>query len=213
MNVLVVYSHPNPESFTHAILESFVNGLQDGGHTSEVVDLYKINFNPNFNIEDFDTFVGGSAPPDVLEQQRKVAAADAFAFICPVFWMNMPANMIGWIVRVFSYGFAYQLTKKGWQGHASGRVGLLQQRKALVMSPTFFSEKDYRESGILDAMKKIICEYGFEYPGVAKADYVFFYRAFAVSDAIRDKYLRQAYALGKDFDDEGGRDANSTKAA
>jgi len=110
MNVLVIYSHPNPKSFTHAILASFVKGLQDSGHTWEVVDLYKINFNPNFNIEDFDTFVGGQAPPDVLEQQRKVAAADAFAFICPVFWMNMPANMIGWIVRVFSYGFAYQLT-------------------------------------------------------------------------------------------------------
>jgi putative NADPH-quinone reductase len=102
--------------------------------------------------------------------------------------------MIGWIVRVFSYGFAYQLTEKGWQGYVSGRIGLLKQKKALIMSPTFFSEKDYRESGIQDAMKKIICEYGFEYPGVAKADYVFFYRAFSVSDAVavRDKYLQQA---------------------
>ena len=39
MHTLVVYSHPNPESFTHAILEAFTRGLQDGGHTCEVVDL------------------------------------------------------------------------------------------------------------------------------------------------------------------------------
>lgn len=199
MHTLVVYSHPNPDSFTHAILEAFTRGLEDGEHTYEVVDLYHINFDPNFGIADYSAFAGGAVPPDVQEQQKKVARADAFAFICPVFWMNMPANMIGWIVRVFCYGFAYRLTEQGWQGHVSGRVGLLKQKKALVMSPTFFSEEDYRQSGLLDAMKKIICEYGFEYPGVGQADYVFFYRAFSVNDATREEYLRQAHRLGKEF--------------
>lgn len=63
MHTLIVYSHPNPESFTHAVLESFTKGLQEGGHTWEVVDLYKINFNPNFDMADFDTFVGGEPTP------------------------------------------------------------------------------------------------------------------------------------------------------
>ena len=202
MHVLIVYSHPNPESFTHALLDSFSRGLKDGGHTFEVVDLYGIDFNPNFGMEDFSAFVGGPVPADVLEQQKKVSAADAFAFICPVFWMNLPANLIGWIVRVFNYGFAYELTEDGWRGHAAGRIGLLRQKKALVMSPTFFSEEDYLDSGILIAMKKIICEYGFEYPGVRKAEYVFFYRAFAIEDAVRAKYLKQAYRIGKEFEEE-----------
>ncbi|MDD5712685.1 MAG: NAD(P)H-dependent oxidoreductase [Smithellaceae bacterium] len=201
MHTLVVYSHPNPESFTHALLDAFTEGLHAGGYTYEVVDLYQIGFNPNFGIADFDTFVGGTPLPDVLEQQKKVEKADALAFICPVFWMNMPANMIGWIVRVFSYGFAYQLTEEGWRGFVAGRIGLLKQKKALVMSPTFFSEEDYRASGIQDAMEKIVCEYGFEYPGIAKADYVFFYRAFSVSDTIREKYLKRAYDLGRNFAD------------
>jgi hypothetical protein len=50
--------------------------------------------------------------------------------------------------------------------------------------------------------KKIICEYDFEYPGVSKADYVFFYRAFAVEDAVRAAYLAQAYTIGKDFEED-----------
>jgi putative NADPH-quinone reductase len=28
MKVLVVYAHPNPKSFNHAVLEKFVEGLQ-----------------------------------------------------------------------------------------------------------------------------------------------------------------------------------------
>jgi len=139
MHVLIVYSHPNPESFTHALMESFSRGLQKSGHTYEVVDLYKTEFNPNFTMDDFGAFVGGPVPDDVLEQQKKVAAADAFAFICPVFWMNLPANMISWIVRV---------------------------------------------------------------PGVEKVDYVFFYRALAVEDSVRAKYLTQAYELGKNFEEK-----------
>lgn len=199
MNVLIVYSHPNPESFTSALRESFARGLSEGGHESQVIDLYKIDFDPNFRLEDYNAFVGGPVPADVKAQQEKVAWADAFAFVCPVFWMNLPANMIGWIVRVFSYGFAYKLTDEGWKGHVAGRVGLLKQKKALVMSPTFFSEKDYEDSGMRDAMEKLICQYGFEYPGVKEAKYVFFYRALAVDDAMRKKYLEEAFRLGKEF--------------
>ncbi len=199
MKVLIVYSHPNPESFTNALRESFARGLAEGGHESRVIDLYKENFDPNFRLEDYNAFVGGPVPDDVKAQQENVAWADAFAFVCPVFWMNLPANMIGWIVRVFSYGFAYKLTDEGWKGHVAGRIGLLKQKKALVLSPTFFSEKDYEDSGMRDAMEKLICQYGFVYPGVKEAKYVFFYRALAVDDATRKKYLEEAFRLGKEF--------------
>jgi len=40
MKVLTVFAHPNRKSFCHAVLDQFTKGLQDAGHTSEVVDLY-----------------------------------------------------------------------------------------------------------------------------------------------------------------------------
>ena len=40
MNVLVVYAHPSPDSFTDAILEQVTKGLDDGPHTYKVNDLY-----------------------------------------------------------------------------------------------------------------------------------------------------------------------------
>jgi NAD(P)H dehydrogenase (quinone) len=40
MKILIVYAHPNPQSFNHAILQAFTSGLSESGHTYEVVDLY-----------------------------------------------------------------------------------------------------------------------------------------------------------------------------
>jgi NAD(P)H dehydrogenase (quinone) len=47
MRVLTVYAHPNPASFCHALLDRFTHGLTEAGHTSEVVDLYAIKFDPS----------------------------------------------------------------------------------------------------------------------------------------------------------------------
>ena len=70
MRVLTVYAHPNPKSFCHAILQQFTKGLEDAGHTSEVVDLYAIRFDPVFRTPDFASYVHESMPPDILEQMN-----------------------------------------------------------------------------------------------------------------------------------------------
>lgn len=67
MNVLTVYAHPSPRSFCHAILDVFTRGLEDAGHTCEVVDLYAIGFDPVFRMEDFASYVHDSIPIEILE--------------------------------------------------------------------------------------------------------------------------------------------------
>ena len=69
MKVLVVFAHPKPEgSFHHAVLEEFTQGLTDGGHTHEVVDLYRLGFDPVFKVEDYVFLADETIPADVLEQ-------------------------------------------------------------------------------------------------------------------------------------------------
>ena len=68
MNILTVYAHPNPKSFCHAILQQFTKGLEDAGHTSEVVDLYAIRFDPVFRMQDFASYVHETMPADILER-------------------------------------------------------------------------------------------------------------------------------------------------
>ena len=67
MRVLTVYAHHDPRSFCHGVLEQFTAGLAEGGHTSEVVDLYAIKFDPVFRERDVASYTAGDIPADVLE--------------------------------------------------------------------------------------------------------------------------------------------------
>ena len=247
MKVLIIFAHPNPMSFTKAILDHFVKGLKEAGHQYEVVDLYKIKFNPVFQDMDSAFFVdedmpkelfqqidmrkmivelaggpvkrfvakmyirnktdddlikliGSQKPKDVLEQQKKVAGADVLVFITQVFWMHFPAILKGWMERVFTYGFAYRLNENGWKGDPDGRIPLLKIKKAIIMHPTFFSDKAYRERGFKEAMENTIDNWSLKYPGIEKVDHIYFHSILAVTEETRKKYLEIAYLKGKELD-------------
>lgn len=246
MKVLIIYAHPNPKSFTRAILDNFVRGLKESGHLFEVVDLYKTKFNPIFQDMDSAFFVdedmpkelfqqmdmrkmiielaGGPVrrviaklyiknksdnelkklinsqkPKDVLKQQKKVSEADVLVIITQVFWMHFPALVKGWMERVLTYGFAYRLNEDGWKGDPDGRIPLLKIKRAIIMHPTFFNEKVYREKGFKAAMEKTIDDWSLRYPGVENVDHIYFHSILSVSAETRRKYLEIAYLKGKNL--------------
>jgi NAD(P)H dehydrogenase (quinone) len=246
MKILIIYAHPNPMSFTHAILDNFVKGIKEAGHQFEVVDLYKIKFNPVFQDMDYAYFVDKDLPKDlfqqmdmramivglagnpikkfiaklyiknktdddlinlinsqrpknILQQQKKVAEADVLVFITQVFWMHFPAIVKGWMERVLTYGFAYKLNENGWKGDPDGRLPLLKIKKAIIIQPTFFNEKVYREKGFKDAITKTIDDWSLKYPGINDVDHIFFHSILSASAETRKKYLEIAYLKGKNL--------------
>ncbi|UCG54492.1 MAG: NAD(P)H-dependent oxidoreductase [Dehalococcoidia bacterium] len=247
MRILIVYAHPYPKSFNHAILESFTRGLTDGGNTFEVVDLYAIKFNPIVQMNDLSSCIredtpewvlellnikemvinlsGGpikrfiakrwmrdkdlsevaklitsqKKPKDILEQQAKVAQAEAIVFISPIWWNNFPTILKGWVERVFSYGFAYSLTEEGWRGSVNGRIPLLKLKKALIINTLFFQEEAYKKIGLEEAMRISIDEWGLKYPGIPEVNHVYFYTIYGVDNETRKGWLEKTYRLGKEF--------------
>ena len=111
MQVFVVYCHPSKNSFTHAVKEYFIKGLEDGGHTYEISDLYADRFNPVMSEAEYlrEGFYRGENPvaEDVLKEQGKINRADIIVFIYPDFWTASPAMLEGWFQRVWTYGFVY----------------------------------------------------------------------------------------------------------
>ena len=100
--------------------------------------------------------------------------------------MNLPAILRGWVERVFTYGFVYTMSEDGWlHGDLGGRKPLMKQKKALIMTPTFFREKDYRESGCGAAIERLVDDFGFRYPGIETVEHIYFYAVGAVDDEAR----------------------------
>ena len=60
----------------------------------------------NKNISDIVKLTRRLRPKDVVEQQKKIAQAQALAIIAPIWFVGFPAILKGWIERVFTYGFA-----------------------------------------------------------------------------------------------------------
>lgn len=194
MKVLIVYAHPNPQSFNHAILDSFTEGLASAGHTYEVVDLYAINFNPCLSREDFAKLTEGKTADDVQVQQEKVSQADGLVLIHPIWWTGPPAILKGWIDRVFSLGFAYNFDEK--DGHP---IGLLKHKKAMVINTAGATEKDAKKAGSTDALKKTEVEGIFKFTGINDVQHVIFYDVIMTDDTTREGYLQKSRNLGKDF--------------
>jgi NAD(P)H dehydrogenase (quinone) len=107
MNVLVVYAHPNPQSFNAAILRQVERGLQEAGHTFTVVDLYKDNFNPVLVVNETFRRRDLKDHPETAHYRDLLRWADHLIFIYPLWWCGTPAILKGFFDRVLASGFAY----------------------------------------------------------------------------------------------------------
>lgn len=137
-------------------------------------------------------------PKDVLVQQQKVARAEALAFIAPVHFLSFPAILKGWLDRVWTPGFAYDLTPEAWRGDINGRRPKLTHTKALIIQTTIFDERAY-DAGLRNAMRMVIDEFTLTYPGIKSVQHEYFYAVHGADDATREGYLKRAYALGRGF--------------
>jgi NAD(P)H dehydrogenase (quinone) len=192
--ILIVYAHPNPQSFNHAILEVFTSGLSESGHTYEVVDLYAIRFKPCLDGGDLAKLTAGKTPEDIRAQQDKVSRAEGIVFIHPVWWTGAPAILKGWVDRVFSMGFAYTFEEK--TGHP---VGLLKHKKGLVINTAGAGEEDAEASGMTKTINRAEVEGVLKFCGVREAHHVIFYNVIMTDDETRRRYLEEAKRLGKTF--------------
>lgn len=107
MHVLVVLSHPDKNSFSHAIARHFMNGVEEAGHTSELADLHAEDFDPRWSLADLAQDEGLPTPADIVREQTRIDKCDAVCMVFPLFWFGMPAMLKGWIDRVWSWGWAY----------------------------------------------------------------------------------------------------------
>lgn len=64
MKHLIIYAHPNPSSFNHAILEKAVEASPNN---VIVRDLYQLNFQPNLSWQEFRQSISRQYAEDVAK--------------------------------------------------------------------------------------------------------------------------------------------------
>jgi NAD(P)H dehydrogenase (quinone) len=114
MQALVIYCHPIEGSFCSAMRDAAVNGLQRAGHEVAVIDLAADEFDPVMSHEEWITYNAGQGViPDGLEHYvTMLRKAEIIVFVYPTYWSGMPAQLKGWLERVFVRGVAFKLNKK-----------------------------------------------------------------------------------------------------
>jgi len=156
---LIVYTHPNPQSFNFAITKTVEETLVQKGHQVKVRDLYAEPFKAVLDAADFESFAKGIIPDDIKREQELLTWAEHLVFIYPIWWYDRPALLKGWIDRVFSHGFAYQYGP-------SGVKGLLKQKKALVIQTAGNTEAELQEDNIIEIVQRPMTEGTLEFCGI-----------------------------------------------
>ena len=141
MNVLVVYAHHEPSSFTAAMKNRASEILSHQGHSVIITDLYGLGFSPVAQKWDFVTTAGGhfnymleqahaarldlAFSPDIIAEIQKLKTADLVIFIAPLWWGTVPAILKGWFDRVMAMGVA-------WDSGKIFETGLLRGKQAML---------------------------------------------------------------------------------
>lgn len=167
MKHLVVYCHPNPKSFNHAIKETFVAALKNKKQEVHVRDLYMLNFDPVLKASDLELLQKGRVTADVQAEQNEIKWAEVMTFIFPVWWTGLPARVKGYIDRVFSHGFAFAIDKDGVKG-------LLKGKKVLILNTTGTPEGVYESAGMIKSMNQTMDTGIFEFCGIEMLGHKYF---------------------------------------
>lgn len=156
LNILVVYAHHEPGSFTSAMKNAAVQVLESQGHSVVVSDLYGQGFSAVAQKWDFVTVSGThfnymleqkhaanlemSFSPDIIGEIQKVNQAEMVLFITPLWWMSVPAILKGWFDRVLAMGVA-------WDRDKIFENGLMRGKQAMVLAAAGNPEEYFRIDG------------------------------------------------------------------
>ena len=200
MHVYILFAHPSKNSFSRAVLDAFIRGLREAGHSYETGELYKMNFNSEMDSVQYEREVcldpEAPVPQDVKLEQEKIDKADALAFIYPVWWSDCPAKLKGWFDRVFTHGYAYFYDNSD---KINARRTRIKIKKAVVICSAGHTVEHLEETGIAEAMRRIMLNDRLLGIGVKEAKMVILGGMMPGDLTYRKRNLDTAYDIGREF--------------
>ncbi len=189
MKVLIIFGHPNPDSFNGLMLSAIKNKLTEKGYEFIVKNLYDSNFNPMLTMGDFIKMTNSTVSDDVALEHLDIGWAEAIVFIYPVWWSGPPAIVKGWFDRVLTDGFAFTYKTDG------SHEGLLKDKQAFIFSTSAMTQEEMNELGLAKAMEDIAVKGILNYCGITNVTYRNFFEVPDTDDLTRNQMLNDIAGL------------------
>lgn len=159
MHTLIVVSHPDSQSLTHMVAGQLAEGITAAGGSVDIADLAAEGFDPRFTLNDVAAFRQQEpVTPDIIAEQKRIDGADTLVLVYPIYWWSMPAQLKGWIDRIFTHGWAYE--------DDEGRlVKKLQRLKVHLVAIGAGDMRTYARHGYFAAMRTQIDHGIFDFCG------------------------------------------------
>lgn len=120
---LFIIGDPRDNSITFDMGTTAIKWFEENNMEVEVRDLYKMNWSPVLQPDEFYYQKDGIGSPtdDVKKEQDLITQADYIIFVYPN-WHDTPISIIkGYQERVFARNFAYKSTPNGLEGLLKGK--------------------------------------------------------------------------------------------
>ncbi|MGL4185200.1 MAG: NAD(P)H-dependent oxidoreductase [Thiotrichaceae bacterium] len=192
MRVLIVYAHPNANSFNHAMLAACERGLTQAGHEIQVKNLYAEQFDPVLTANDLALLQTGVIPSKIQHEQQALLWAEGLIFIYPLWWYERPAILKGWFDQILTNGVAYTYS-------AAGVEGLLKHQKALVLITAGGSEGYFQDTNSVELIYRSMTEGTLQYCGIQNVQHQVYYNVPSLSAPDRQQILQDIEQFGANF--------------
>ena len=114
MNIVVVLGHPSADSYCAAIFERIILALESQStHTVTAIRLADEKFATAMSTAERVAYE--NTTPLINDETKRHAEvllqAEALIFVYPTWWSGLPAQLKGWLERVFVLGVAFRFNK------------------------------------------------------------------------------------------------------
>ena len=116
MDIVVVLGHPSGDSYCAAIFDRIVDALEaQSAHSVTAIRLADEKFTTAMSTAERAAYET-EAPLISAETKRHaeiLKQAEALIFVYPTWWSGLPAQLKGWLERVFVLGVAFRFNNNG----------------------------------------------------------------------------------------------------
>lgn len=201
----IVYAHIGPKSLNEFLRDKAVSLLSATGWTVTVTDLYEDGFKCSLDKADFPLYTdsqfclqdaqaqaiaANQIPADILSEMSKLEAASLIVFQYPIYLMNVPAVLLGYLSRVLYQDWAY------------GKRQALAFKKVLMSCTAGLEEEVFvpGKRGPWNAHLHGLCCEGLGHLGVTVLEPIVMYGFPSISEDAKYQYLQKYEQCFREID-------------